>query len=964
MIRTLLSVPPRLDRFVHSRGASVLNLSPETSVGSDPAERKLGSGGGSVHLLHEAWRSRPRHASQPPWSLPWQSLILHAGGESRRLPSYAHVGKALLPIPRLDGEYPRRFDQTLSDFQLPCYAQAVREAGPKCAAMVASGDVWLDFNALQIPPLDADIAGVGMRVVPEVAQHFGVFFVARRVAGQADGAKPIAFFRQKPSPAEIYRQLATHDFFVDTGLWLLSSQALQFLFRRCGWNDARNAFATADRLPAYLDLYGEIGPALGTRAVMPARLRRLGFAKLSSAVVPLETARFHHLGSSRQLFESFEQLLQRGEVRQRKTFSIAAPVEVSAPPAFPVWADNVEPGAPVRLAGFNLLSGRPAAAPLSRLGLEQCVDVVPVGAHRYAVRPFALDDTLRGDPKRGAVVCGRPADQWLAERGLVADCRDVFELKIYPVLPAEDITDALIAWYFATAPDPEITAKVRKSRRLSAAEIPAAINFTRWFDQRRRNYATALLMEFNRCAATGNAEVFEQDFAAIARFGQDESPALRRWLRSNYRQLLRRLTVPAHQSRLLMTVGQLESPAARKRFDAAAHERLREAVVATADTSACAPVLSLKEDQIVWSRSPVRLDLAGGWTDTPPYCLEHGGAVVNMAVLLNGQLPIQVFVRRLREPVISLRSIDLGASETLITYSQVASFRDARSGFSLPKAALAMAGFHPDFAVGKSYSTLKGRLAAFGGGLEISLLSAVPKGSGLGTSSILGATLLGALNRACGLGWDEVSLYSRVLAVEQLLTTGGGWQDQAGALFRGVKLIQTSPGASQAPSVRFLPGHLFDATHANRTLLLYYTGLTRLAKAILKEIVEDMFLARFETLQTLTFIRQNAFELFTALQKGDRAGLHRCIARSWDLNKRLDPGTTTPEIERILRCCGPDLTAAKLLGAGGGGYMLFCARDVAAGTRIRERLEAKPPNSRARFIDFELADHGLQVSVS
>ena len=62
--------------------------------------------------------------------------------------------------------------------------------------------------------------------------------------------------------------------------------------------------------------------------------------------------------------------------------------------------------------------------------------------------------------------------------------------------------------------------------------------------------------------------------------------------------------------------------------------------------------------------------------------------------------------------------------------------------------------------------------------------------------------------------------------------------------------------------------------------------------------------------------------------------------------------------------CGDDLVACKLLGAGGGGYMLLCARDAAAGARLRQRLEATPPNARARFIDFEVAQAGLQVTVS
>lgn len=223
---------------------------------------------------------------------------------------------------------------------------------------------------------------------------------------------------------------------------------------------------------------------------------------------------------------------------------------------------------------------------------------------------------------------------------------------------------------------------------------------------------------------------------------------------------------------------------------------------------------------------------------------------------------------------------------------------------------------------------------------------------------------MGALNRACGLGWDEVDLYDRVLSLEQLLTTGGGWQDQAGALFRGSKLVQTQAGPAQTPTVRYLPNHLLGPAFANRTLLLYYTGVTRLAKSILREIVQDMFLRKTATLRTLHFIRANAHFLYQAMQEGAPDALHRCIARSWALNQELDSGTSTPAIARILATCGENRVASKLLGAGGGGYMLICAKDPQAGDRIRKALEERPPNPRARFIDFEVAEQGLEVTVS
>ena len=67
-------------------------------------------------------------------------------------------------------------------------------------------------------------------------------------------------------------------------------------------------------------------------------------------------------------------------------------------------------------------------------------------------------------------------------------------------------------------------------------------------------------------------------------------------------------------------------------------------MIDTLKSDPVAPRRNVLDDQILWGRSPVRLDLAGGWTDTPPYCILEGGKVVNLSVELNGQLPLQVFM--------------------------------------------------------------------------------------------------------------------------------------------------------------------------------------------------------------------------------------------------------------------------------------------------------------------------------
>jgi galactokinase/mevalonate kinase-like predicted kinase len=401
-----------------------------------------------------------------------------------------------------------------------------------------------------------------------------------------------------------------------------------------------------------------------------------------------------------------------------------------------------------------------------------------------------------------------------------------------------------------------------------------------------------------------------------------------------------------------------------EKFEEGAFGRLREMIAHEAQLAPAAPRRSVLEDQIVWARSPIRFDLAGGWTDTPPYCIEQGGKVLNLAADLNGQPPIQVFAKLSERPELVMRSIDLGVEERVRTYEELDTFSQPDRPFALAKAAFALAGFLPRFHAGGGFPSLKQHLEEFGAGIELSLLSAVPKGSGLGTSSILAATVLAALGDLCGLDWDRNVLFAWTLALEQMLTTGGGWQDQAGAIFRGIKLIETPPGLAQKPAIRWLPHHLFDHEFANRSILLYYTGITRLAKNILAEIVRGIFLNSPAHIGIIAEIGANADLAAAAIQKCDYDALLVAIRKSWSLNQRLDSGTNPPAVERILAQVEPCLGAAKLLGAGGGGYLLLFGKDETAATRIKQILTNHPPNARARFVDFSLSESGLQLTRS
>ena len=146
--------------------------------------------------------------------------------------------------------------------------------------------------------------------------------------------------------------------------------------------------------------------------------------------------------------------------------------------------------------------------------------------------------------------------------------------------------------------------------------------------------------------------------------------------------------------------------------------------------------------------------------------------------------------------------------------------------------------------------------------------------------------------------------------------------------------------------------------------MLYYTGVTRVAKNILQEIVRGMFLNSRTHCSILRDMLVHAKETFNGLNKGDLSGFSQHIQKSWEMNQRLDAGTNPEAVQAILNPVKDYLAACKLLGAGGGGYLFMVAKDPDAALRIRQTLTDAPPNEGARFIDFSISQEGLRVTRS
>jgi galactokinase/mevalonate kinase-like predicted kinase len=394
-------------------------------------------------------------------------------------------------------------------------------------------------------------------------------------------------------------------------------------------------------------------------------------------------------------------------------------------------------------------------------------------------------------------------------------------------------------------------------------------------------------------------------------------------------------------------------------LDRAARAAVAEAVARSAALPAEPRPAAILHDQVVWVTTPVRLDLAGGWSDTPPISTELGGAVVNAAISLNGQYPVQVMAKLNRRGTIRLSSIDLGQRVEIASTADVLDYDDPTLWYALPKAALVLAGIAP----GDSRIPLRRWLDALGGGLDLTVFSALPKGSGLGTSSILGAAVLACLGRVLGVAPSRDRLVALTSVLEQRMNTGGGWQDQVGGIVPGVKLLRTSPGPDQAVSLSWTSLDLAPGSPFAGRVLFYYTGLQRMARGILHNVV-NRYLARDpEVLAIIAELKESAAAMKSALDERDVARFAQGVERYWTLKKRIDPGATNAAIEAVLRRADRWTAGRVLPGAGGGGFVLFVARDVAAAGHLRRALEARPPNRAARFFEFAVDQTGLNVTV-
>lgn len=307
---------------------------------------------------------------------------------------------------------------------------------------------------------------------------------------------------------------------------------------------------------------------------------------------------------------------------------------------------------------------------------------------------------------------------------------------------------------------------------------------------------------------------------------------------------------------------------------------------------------------MIISRTPFRISLFGGGTDYPTWFRENGGAVIGTTI----DKYCYISVRRL-PPFFEHRS--------RIVYSQVELVHDVSD---------------------IQHPAVRGILAEMGikEGLEIHHDADLPARSGLGSSSSFTVGLLNALHALDSKMISKRELGSEAIRIEQeVLKENVGSQDQLWAAYGGFNRIDFFPDGTFAVAPIILPPD--RRQEINRSIMLFFTGFSRFASDFAQEQIKNMD-SRKSQLQTMRSMVDSAVDILLDAKVPLRE-LGKLLHDSWLLKRELAGSVSNRQIDEIYEA-GREAgaTGGKLLGAGGGGFMVFLVEPERR-EQVRERLK-------------------------
>ena len=933
-------------QIAQRRSLGLLPTATEFAVLPDPEGKRVGSGGATLGVL--------RYIAETTGKTDFAGLrilVIHSGGDSKRVPQYSALGKLFSPVPHElpDGRASTLFDEFM--IAMSAVPGRIREG-----MVLLSGDVLLLFNPLQIDWSGKGAAAISFKEDVHTGKNHGVF-----LRGE-DGN--VARFLHKQTEESLRTQGAVNArncVDIDTGAVIFSRELLAGLYSLIatgGVTDEEKYRALVNET-VRLSLYGDFLYPLAEESTLEDFYREKPEGSFCQELTQARTAlwqvlrpfrmkllrlapaKFIHFGTTREILQ-----MMSGGIRDYRYLG---------------WNSRVNSSVGENIAGYNSVVsnektvGQGCYLEVSyvhnnaRVGNNVVLSYVDIHGEtvpdnvvlhglkqrdgRFVARIYGVQD----NPKEG-LFFGEPLEAFLTKNAIAPEelwdgpDRSLWNAKLYPACGTveEAVAAALNVYDMAQGRGDAARWRAAERKSLCAgfndADPDAIIAWNRRMEELVRMDRLDKLIASGGSAAeaaevlkaTGltkiqqewlEKQVDPEDLCSLEDFGR----ALRLYYYIG--KGLGGREGEAMLSRCFRTVGQTI---------------LRESMDNLQYNDTCAIVRDFHRVQL-----PLRVNWGGGWSDTPPYCHENGGTVLNAAILLDGRMPVEVTLEKISEYKIVFDSRDMDVHGEFETIEPLQKTGDPYDPFALQKACLLACGVIP-----KEGGCLREILQRLGGGFVMhSEVTGVPKGSGLGTSSILSAACVKATFEFLGIGYTQEDLYSHVLCMEQIMSTGGGWQDQVGGLSQGIKFITSQPGLNQKLKVRPVEVPQEAMAQLRDRFALIYTGQRRLARNLLRDVVGRYIGNAPEAVAALDEIQRVAALMRFELERGNIDAFAQLMNRHWDLSQQVDAGSTNTLIDQIFRSVEDLIDGRMICGAGGGGFLQVILKKHVTKEAVHNRLK-------------------------
>ncbi len=301
------------------------------------------------------------------------------------------------------------------------------------------------------------------------------------------------------------------------------------------------------------------------------------------------------------------------------------------------------------------------------------------------------------------------------------------------------------------------------------------------------------------------------------------------------------------------------------------------------------------------SKAPFRLGIAGGGTDVSPYSDIYGGAILNVTINLYAHATI--------------RPLDNGKIRFVHINDNIVEEFDAISQLPLEGPLVLQHGIYNSIVARHN----NGEPLSF----ELITSMDVPSGSGLGTSSTLVVSILGAFTEWLKLPLGRYDIAHYAYEIERIdLQMAGGRQDQYAATFGGVNFMEFLENDRVIVNPLRINDDILQEWAMNT--VLFYTNKQRCSSKIIEEQAENVKKQNLDSLEAMHNVKKEAFRMKNCLLRDELWELGKALNSSWDNKKKMARHISNEFIDHIYETAiANGALGGKISGAGGGGFMFF-----------------------------------------